>query len=345
MNQDTSRPSPVKVLTRKAGSLLIDIGQKLRARGLRTPVPAAPSPGIKRPGEHLALVAGYFSFPDGYATFGDTAALSHVEGWLQKAGVRYDVACHQSNGRVGVELKDVDPSNYDIFVFVCGPWKANNIGLLQRFSHCLKVGVDLSIEDQSAAELFDLLYPRDMGGQHNPDIVVSTVSARRRLLGVCLVHTQAEYGARQRHERVHAMVEQYLEESGHAYIFLDTLHRANKYGIPSQTSFESLLSRLDAVITSRLHGAVFSLKQGVPFVAIDPVAGGAKVTAQAKALGWPYILSGDLVTTNQISEMVDSCLRPEARSSVDVARDAAIKTVASIESRFISDVVRSLSLG
>jgi len=44
------------------------------------------------------------------------------------------------------------------------------------------------------------------------------------------------------------------------------------------------------VVTTRLHGLVLGLKQGVPVLAVDPVAGGAKVAAQAAAWGWPVLL-------------------------------------------------------
>ena len=40
---------------------------------------------------------------------------------------------------------------------------------------------------------------------------------------------------------------------------------------------ESLIARMDVVLTTRLHGLVLALKHGVPVVAIDPIAGGAKL--------------------------------------------------------------------
>ncbi len=60
---------------------------------------------------------------------------------------------------------------------------------------------------------------------------------------------------------------------------------------------EAVIARADVVVTTRLHGLVLALKNGVPALAIDPVAGGAKVAAQAAAWGWPVLLprSGDPV--------------------------------------------------
>jgi hypothetical protein len=52
-----------------------------------------------------------------------------------------------------------------------------------------------------------------------------------------------------------------------------------------------VISRLDLVITMRMHGLVLALKHGVPALAVDPVAGGAKVTAQAQAWHWPAVVT------------------------------------------------------
>ncbi len=41
----------------------------------------------------------------------------------------------------------------------------------------------------------------------------------------------------------------------------------------------------------RMHGLVLALKHGVPALAVDPVAGGAKVTAQSRALRWRAVLT------------------------------------------------------
>ena len=48
------------------------------------------------PSSHLALVAGYFSYSNWYATFGDTEAMRVVTEWLDQANISFDVACHPS---------------------------------------------------------------------------------------------------------------------------------------------------------------------------------------------------------------------------------------------------------
>jgi Polysaccharide pyruvyl transferase len=51
-----------------------------------------------------------------------------------------------------------------------------------------------------------------------------------------------------------------------------------------------VIARADVVVTTRLHGLVLALTQGMPVLAVDPVAGGAKVATQAAAWGWPVLL-------------------------------------------------------
>ena len=55
---------------------------------------------------------------------------------------------------------------------------------------------------------------------------------------------------------------------------------------------EAVIARADVAVTTRLHGLALALKNGIPALAIDPVAGGAKVAAQAAAWGWPVPLPG-----------------------------------------------------
>src|SRR5699024_616497 len=60
--------------------------------------------------------------------------------------------------------------------------------------------------------------------------------------------------------------------------------------VPHPAQLDSLLGRLDAVVSTRLHGLVLSLRARIPVVAVDPVLGGGKVTAQARAAHWPALI-------------------------------------------------------
>jgi hypothetical protein len=97
----------------------------------------------------------------------------------------------------------VDPAAYAHLVFVCGPFR--NIGpaiteFLERFAHCRRIGLDLSmIEPVEAWNPFDLLLERDSNRTARPDISFACGQPSVPVVGVCLVHRQKEYKARGQH--------------------------------------------------------------------------------------------------------------------------------------------------
>ncbi|MFB9070447.1 polysaccharide pyruvyl transferase family protein [Citricoccus parietis] len=76
----------------------------------------------------------------------------------------------------------------------------------------------------------------------------------------------------------------------------------------SPEQLQSVIRRLDAVVTMRMHGLVLALRAGVPALALDPVEGGGKVTAQARALGWPAVLSAAAVSVSALDHQLAWCL-------------------------------------
>ena len=69
-------------------------------------------------------------------------------------------------------------------------------------------------------------------------------------------------------------------------------------------------------------------------VALDPVRGGAKVTAQAQALGWPVLLGADEVDAAALDAALDRCLwpgRPVLPAWDVVARSTEDQRVALVE--------------
>lgn len=68
-----------------------------------------------------------------------------------------------------------------------------------------------------------------------------------------------------------------------------------------------MLSRLDLVVTDRLHGMVLALRAGLPALAVDPVEGGAKVTAQARACGWPALVSAERLDERVLDQWWEWC--------------------------------------
>ena len=117
------------------------------------------------------------------------------------------------------------------------------------------------------------------------------------VVGVVLAPGQPEFGARRHHETVHQSLQDWLARQNAAPLPLDTRLDCSDWRLCSTPDqFAGLVARTDIVITTRLHGLVFALSEGVPVLAVDPIAGGRKVTAQARAWDWPAILSAEELT-------------------------------------------------
>lgn len=260
-----------------------------------------------------ALVAGHFSIPGGGGTFGDIEAQEMVCAWLTEAGIEFDVAANSEDGVSGLKLEDVDGRQYGIFIFVCGPWyphKKIPALLLAKFAHCLKIGVDLTVYEAGNGG-FDHLLSRDSLDGARADLAFARQLKPLPVVGVLLVERQAAYGNRQRHLYVKQIIDEYLETAEVVPLWLDTVAHYNKAGLATGREFESLVRKADLVITNRLHGLVLSLKNGVPVVAIDAVAGGGKVSAQARALNWPVLIPAEELTVERLREKVTFCLNSD----------------------------------
>ena len=114
---------------------------------------------------------------------------------------------------------------------------------------------------------------------------------------------------RRRHEQVHKTLLNWITDVDCARVGLDTrLDSADWRHCASPDQFSSLVARFDVVVTTRMHGLVLALRSGVPVLAVDPVAGGGKVTAQANALGWPAVIPAEEVCPEMLDHWWSWCL-------------------------------------
>jgi hypothetical protein len=70
---------------------------------------------------------------------------------------------------------------------------------------------------------------------------------------------------------------------------------------------------VDLLVTTRLHGLVLAIKNGVPALAIDAVPGGGKILRQARKIGWPLVFSAENLSAERLAEALDWGLTPDAR--------------------------------
>jgi len=282
-----------------------------------------------------ALVVGWFSFPYMGATAGDLLARDTVCEWLDDIGAAYDVAGTEQFG--GLDVEGANPQRYSHVVFVCGPLGNGTpvTELFERFAHARVVGVDVSmLQDLAEWNPFHLLLERDSSRTARPDVTFAAPSAPVPVVGLVLVHEQKEYvGAM--HAHVHEQIRAALGSVQAAVVEIDTgLDPPNTTGLRSADQIESLIARMDAVVTTRLHGLVLAIKHGVPALAIDPIRGGAKIARQAAAIGWPIALVAEEATEAAIREGLRTCLTADARSSAHAAADRARNAVSAIEEAF-----------
>lgn len=285
--------------------------------------------GSTFPAPRRALVAGHFS------TVGDLEVLAEVQTRLRDLGIPFEVAPYTLDllelDPDWVDAAALDPAGYSHLIVVCGPYAPDYPvkypHIFARFRHCVQVGINLTmVAPLSDCQPFDALLERDSDWTVRPDLSFLQTQPRLPVVGLCLAHGQREYGGRQMHGPAERRLRALLERADVAVIELDTTvpRRANRTGIGSAPEFESILARLDALVTTRLHGTVLALKNEVPVLAVDAIAGGDKVTRQAALLGWPEIHALDRASDADLDAALERCLAPgaaqQARACAERAR-------------------------
>ncbi|WP_344632241.1 polysaccharide pyruvyl transferase family protein [Streptomyces glaucosporus] len=276
------------------------------------------------------LLTGWFTFLHGEVTAGDELALRRVQEVLDRAGVPHDTAWSPGFRPDALSLEEADPERYGHLVFVCGPLHGPQIAALhERYAHCVRTAVGVSVidPDDPAVRGFHRVLPRDAPGvRAAPDLAAAAPPLPATpVAGVVLTRGQGEYGARRRHEEAAERITGWLAGLDCARVELDTrLARDDWRLCRTPAQFQSLLARLDVVVTDRLHGLVLALRAGVPALAVDPVAGGAKVTAQARAYRWPAMVPAERLAPRELDRWWRWCLvsgRAAARRRRDAFRD------------------------
>ena len=116
---------------------------------------------------------------------------------------------------------------------------------------------------------------------------------------------------------------------------IDTRLDVNHTGLRTAREVESLIAKTDVVLTTRLHGLVLALKNGVPAVAVDPVAGGGKIRRQGEALGWPFVFASDRLEEAELERAFDACLEPLTRARAASCRRSALDRLAEVRPRLL----------
>jgi hypothetical protein len=272
------------------------------------------------------LVAGWFSFERMGATAGDLLSKDVVCDWLDKADLAYDVALDKPFTG-GINWKSADPSLYTHVIFVCGPFGNGEplIEFMNRFAESRLIGINLSLlEDLKDWDPFDFLFERDSSRASHPDLSFLSPDIKMPVVGLILAEPQSEYGKNAKQREANEMIYRLLYRQQCAIIPVDTrLDIPNQGGLRTPGEIEAVISKMDMVVTTRLHGLVLSIKNGVPVLAIDSIAGGAKVSRQANSIGWPNIFIINQFDESELLMGYQYCLTEEARRQVKLSKEIA----------------------
>ncbi|MEH1819268.1 MAG: polysaccharide pyruvyl transferase family protein [Nostoc sp.] len=283
------------------------------------------------------LVAGWFSFENCGVTAGDVMAKDVACQWLESAGYEYDVALVPPFVG-GVDWRSVETNDYSHTVFVCGPFLYANLSInfLKRFDSCRLIGLDLSMFDPiNVWNPFDVLLERDSSVCSRPDISLLSQQVKVPVVGIILVEPQYEYQNKDKYQLANAAVERLIASQDMVAVPIDTRLFPNTTNLRNAAEVESLIARMDFVITTRLHGTVLAIKNGVPPIVIDGISGGAKVSRQAKTLGWDIIFSVDNLNDEELQKAFNYCQTEEARFKARECCNRAINAVEEIGDKFI----------
>lgn len=271
-----------------------------------------------------ALLAGHFS------TVGDIECLDLVRDWLDAMGIPFDITPFPESVRKkldgSIDFLKADPANYSHLVMICGPvWREQLKDMqfdLAKFQHCIRIGINLTlVAPVSMWAPFDVLLERDSDQLTRPDLAfIRETKTVPHVVGRCMVRKQLSYAGRERHDQARELFDDVIRRRNFAAIDLDTRWYRDQNGLCSPSHFLAALQRVDLLLTNRLHGMVYALKAGVPVVAIDAITGGAKVSAQAHAIGWPRCLSIDEATPELLDAAVDWCLSSQAQEVIKACR-------------------------
>ncbi|HEX3390663.1 MAG TPA: polysaccharide pyruvyl transferase family protein [Streptosporangiaceae bacterium] len=241
------------------------------------------------------LIVSWASFLHGEATAGDVLAMEAAREALSAAGIACDLAWSPVFRPGARTLADSPPGDYTHLVFTCGPahgWQVER--LHERYRSCHRIAVGVSVIDPAdpAVAGFHHVFPRDAPGMTGRlDLAGAVPVPAVPVAAVILAAAQPEYADRGRHSQLTTEIGGWLATIDCARVPVDTRLAHGDWRSPATAAqVEAVISRADVVVTTRLHGLVLALKNGVPALAIDPVTGGAKVAAQAAVWGWPVLL-------------------------------------------------------
>ena len=348
-------PSPVFKLSRKQEKPLVQesVADALCqfAEGIW---PTAP-PSIERavPEPRRLLVTWYGSFK-GHGTVGDLRSLESTVTHLVGTGHQLFHATASEMefpGATRVQWQDASPEHFDGVIFVCGPilkFHRETNALFTRFVDRPSLALGVSLlprDDDGYANPFDVTLARQGGDRPYGDVAIVAPPAKARprsctslKIGLALRGAQYEYGEERclwRETEALARSAASAAASARGGVVVDIENHLARSNLTAD-GIEAIYADCDLILTSRFHGAITALRQGVPFVAIDHINGGAKVFDLLAPLGLKHVYKiNDLTADTRhdaVSELLgSSTLRDEFHRARSKATREANETLRALD--------------
>lgn len=234
------------------------------------------------------------------STIGDLLTLKEVVKQLEKEDLRFTLfSAIEVEGIKSEPIQSMQLDNLNSVLFVCGPITLKS-QLMRDLVEAIKsqnipfIGVSVSIlsplanpfnqviaREGLSNSFFDLSPLQDADG-------IFLMHFKRKLqirkikVGVVLRGHQSEYGEENCNcEKARDLIYgslSHLERNsiGIEICEIDHVLRGNPLSV---SAYDKIYQSCDFVLTTRFHGAIMSVRNLVPFVAIDQIEGGAKVTS------------------------------------------------------------------
>jgi len=279
------------------------------------------------------------------ATAGDLMAAEVVQTWLADEGIAFDIAIAKPLTH-GIPMSDSRPSAYSHLVFACGPFGDGPpiTEMLTEFAVIPLVATFVSLlQSLSEWNPFHRTFARDVDNEAFPDLSLRARTGIVPVIGLILHDHQKKYRDRFRHDDVHNVIHEFIASKEVAVVEIDTRLDQNRTGLRTESEIISLIAKTDVVITTRLHGLVLAMRQGVPAVVIDAIEGGAKVSAQVMTLGWPYVIASDSCHRELLDDYFARCIEAEALQLAADCPERAIARIGALKSGFLDSLRQNVS--
>lgn len=292
------------------------------------------------------LVMWWGAIPGGGETAGDLISVVNVLKGLKSASIEVDISSiypYPVLGENFVDWQTVNPASYTTLLFVCGPIIGNDYvrHLISRFAFCKKIAIGVSILPETSERYynpFDVVFERDGLVKQNKNrffdltlalledsCIPKEMNNEKEKIGICLRKKQREYGVENcLSEKIDDILEAVLAKSNYEIVEIDT--RLNDSCRDPIQIYEKF-STCRLIITTRLHGSLFCIGNLIPFIAIDQIKGGAKLSSVMKNTGWKYSFLAENITEKNLKIFIEELLTKENeyKKALSLIRKNSIK--------------------